>query len=264
MLAHRYVLGQRVNVLDYRQAVDQVLSWARNGEQRYVCVSNVHMIMEGHDDDAFRCVVNDADLVTPDGMPLVWALKLSGARNATQVRGPDLMPRLLEAAACAHVPVGFLGSREGTLQALVRHLQTKVPSLQIAFAESPPFRTLSAAEDDELVERINSSGTRLLFIGLGCPKQERWMAEHRDRVHAVLVGTGAAFDLLAGTKRQAPRWMSESGLEWIHRLVSEPRRLWWRYLKHNPRFVLLTVAALLRGVGAATSGRFSPSRTTSD
>lgn len=249
MLSNRYVLGQRVDVIDYGQAVGQILTWARNGEQRYVCVSNVHMVMEGHDDEGFRRIVNEADLVTPDGMPLVWALRIGGARNATRVRGPDLMPRLLEAAAKARVPVGFLGSTEDTLNALVAQLEAALPDLKISFAYSPPFRALSPDEDAELVDRINQAGTRLLFVGLGCPKQERWMATHHDRVDAVLVGTGAAFEFLAGTKKQAPRWMSNGGLEWLYRLASEPRRLWRRYLRHNPRFVWYLASELLRSRG---------------
>lgn len=232
-----YVLGQRVDVIDSVRAVEKVIGWARDGQQRYVCLSNVHMIMEGYDDDAFRDVINRADLVAPDGMPLVWALRVVGAKEATRVRGPDLMPRLLAEAERTSVEVGFLGSTEHTLNLLLTVIRARFPRLRVAFSYSPPFRKLSGDEDQAVVARINASGVKLLFVGLGCPKQEWWMAEHCHRVRAVLVGTGAAFDFLAGTKREAPEWMQILGLEWLHRLLTEPRRLWWRYLRHNPRFL---------------------------
>jgi N-acetylglucosaminyldiphosphoundecaprenol N-acetyl-beta-D-mannosaminyltransferase len=146
---------------------------------------------------------------------------------------------MLKSAAEKGVPVGFYGGSPEVLQDLSKVVRRDYPGLQIPFAMSPPFRQLTAKEDNEVVEKIADSGARVLFIGLGCPKQERWMIEHRDRVSEIMFGVDAAFDFLAGSKKQAPRWMMNSGLEWIFRFATEPRRLARRYLKHNPRFVLL-------------------------
>lgn len=242
---HRYILGMRVDATSYADATGRVLAWARAGESRYVCVATVHMVMEAYDDPGFRAAVNAADLVTPDGMPLVWMLRLLGVRGQQRVYGPDLTPHVCRAAARESVPVGFYGGHPDALDALVRNLQARCPGLPVAYAWSPPFRPLTEEEDARVVEEINGSGTRILFVGLGCPKQERWMAAHRGRVRAVMLGVGAAFDFHAGRVRQAPRWMQSAGLEWLFRLAMEPRRLWRRYAKHNPRFVVLALAQLL-------------------
>lgn len=234
-----FVLGQRVDVIDYVGVVERVIEWAKARSPRYVCISNVHMVMEGHDDGSFQSVVNAADLVTADGKPLVWALKLLGNPTATQVRGPELMPRLLAAAAEHGIPVGFFGATNETLQLLADKVLQRYPALHIAYSYSPPFRALSETEDASIVEAIRASGARIIFVGLGCPKQERWMAKHCSSIDAVLVGTGAAFDFLAGTKLEAPEWVRELSLEWLFRLATEPRRLWKRYLRQNPRFLYL-------------------------
>lgn len=236
----------RVDPTSYAEATAKVLSWAEAGESRYVCVANVHMVMEAHDDPSFRALVNAADLVTPDGMPLVWMLRRKGFPRQERVYGPELTLRVAEEAARRSVPVGFYGGHPEALEALVRNLRARFPGLKVAYAYSPPFRPLTPEEDREVVEAINASGARILFVGLGCPKQERWMAEHKGKIRAVMLGVGAAFDFHAGRVRQAPRWMQQAGLEWLFRLVMEPRRLWRRYMKHNPRFVLLALQELLQ------------------
>lgn len=240
-----YILDMRVDATNFGGAVARVLDWADRKESRYVCVATVHMVMEAYDDPTFRQLVNAADLVTPDGMPLVWSLKLLGTRDHERVYGPELTPRLLAAAESANVPVGFYGSAPGVLIHLLERVRQAYPRLQVMYAESPPFRPLTLREDEEVVRKINESGARILFVGLGCPKQERWMAGHRGNVQAVMLGVGAAFDFLAGTKPSAPRWMQNAGLEWLFRLLTEPRRLWRRYLKHNPRFAFLFILQLL-------------------
>lgn len=247
----------RVDGTTYADAVRQILQWSGERRARYVCVSTVHMVMEGYDDRRFQRIVNEADLVTPDGMPLVWALRLLGVAAATRVYGPDLLPALCQEAAGRGVPVGFYGGTPEVLERMVAEVRRRWPSLSIGYCWSPPFRPLTAAEDAEVVARINQSGVRLLFVGLGCPKQERWMAEHRDRLALVMVGVGAAFDFLAGTKRQAPRLLQRTGLEWCFRLATEPRRLWRRYLYHNPRYLGLFMRQLIAHRGAknrATKG----------
>lgn len=250
----RYILGMRVDATSYEDATRHIVAWARRRESRYVCASNVHMVMEAHDDPAFRAAVNGADLVTPDGMPLVWLLRLLGVRDASRVYGPDLTPLVCRGAAAEGIPVGFYGGSPAVLEALVARLQAAEPPLQVAYAWSPPFRPLAPDEDERAVRAINASGARILFVGLGCPRQERWMAGHRGRVRAAMVGVGAAFDFLAGARRQAPAALQRAGLEWAFRLACEPRRLWRRYLYLNPRFVALVARELAAGRPAPAAG----------
>ncbi len=235
----------RVDATSHADAADRVLRWGEARESRYVCAATVHMVMEAHDDPAFRDAVNGADLVTPDGMPLLWGLRLLGVPAATRVRGTDLMGALCARACLERVHIGLYGGTPEVLEALAAVLPRCFAGLRIAYRWSPPFGPVRPEEDDRIVRAINASGARILFVGLGCPKQERWMASHKGRILAPMVGVGAAFDFLAGLKRQAPRWMQDAGLEWCFRLLSEPRRLWRRYAYHNPRFVALLAAQLL-------------------
>lgn len=240
-----HILGMRVDPTSYQDATAKILSWAERGESRYVCVANVHMVMEAYDDPRFRRMVNESDLVTPDGMPLVWMMRLLGKKGQERVYGPELTLRVLEAAAEKGIPVGFYGSSPEVLENLVNNLRRRYTGLRVVYAHSPPYRELSAQEEEEVVRSIRESGAKILFVGLGCPKQERWMANHKGKIDAVMVGVGAAFDFHAGRVRQAPPWMQRMGLEWLFRLLMEPRRLWKRYAKHNPRFVALAALQLI-------------------
>ncbi|WP_212733105.1 WecB/TagA/CpsF family glycosyltransferase [Terriglobus roseus] len=204
------------------------------------------MVMEAWDNPGFRTSMNSADLVNPDGMPIVWGLRALGHRKAARVYGPDATVVLLEAARDEHVPIAFYGGREDTLQTLVKVVEERFQGIDVRCAISPPFRALSPEEDTEVVRKLAESGARMLFIGLGCPKQEQWIFDHRGKFQMVLLAVGAAFDFLAGTKPQAPRWMMRSGLEWVFRLASEPRRLAHRYLKHNPRFMVFFLLQWMR------------------
>jgi len=239
------VVGVNFSHTSYESATTQILAWAKVRESRYVCAANVHMVMEAFDSPQFLQVVNQADMVTSDGMPLVWMMKLKGGRHQTRVYGPTLMLYVLEAAERENIPIGFYGSSPEVLQLLQKKLQNKFQNLKVNYSYSPPFRDPSQAEDTEIINHINNSLTRILFVGLGCPKQEKWMAEHRGRINAVMLGVGAAFDFHAGLKSQAPSWMQKIGMEWLFRFVTEPRRLWRRYLYHNPRFIFLAFADLL-------------------
>jgi N-acetylglucosaminyldiphosphoundecaprenol N-acetyl-beta-D-mannosaminyltransferase len=183
-------------------------------------------------------------------MPLVWMMRLKGVRGQQRVYGPTLMLHVLESAAKAGVRVGFYGGTAEVVEQLIKRMQIRYEGLNVAFRCSPPFRDLTPEEDTEIVHKINQSGTRILFVGLGCPRQEVWMAEHRGRIQSVMLGVGAAFDFYAGTKPQAPTWVQASGFEWLFRLLTEPRRLWKRYLYHNPRFVILAIAELLGWSGS--------------
>lgn len=245
-MKHNAILGVNVAATNYPDAVIRILGWTDIRQSRYACVINVHTVMEAFDDASFMALVNKADLVVPDGMPLVWMLRLMGHRLKDRVYGPTLTLRVLEAAEREHVPVGFFGGKPGALNALVRNMGERFPRLDIAYRNSPPFRELTQFENDQVARDINASGARILFVGLGCPRQERWMAAQKGRVRAVMLGVGAAFDFHAGTLRQAPRWMQDKGLEWLFRLGVEPRRLWGRYLKNNPRFVFYSILQLLR------------------
>ncbi len=233
----RHILGMRVDATSYEETTAAVLDMARGGRGGTVCVSTPHMAMEVFDSPEFRRTVNAAERVTPDGVPLVWALRALGVAGATRVYGPDLMLALCAAAERDDLPVGLLGGSEDVLARLQQRLRARFPRLLIPFAWAPPFRPLAEEEDARVTDAIESAGVGVLFVGLGCPKQERWMAAHRERLVCALVGVGAAFDFMAGAKRQAPRWMMRAGLEWLFRLACEPRRLWRRYLLGNARFL---------------------------
>jgi N-acetylglucosaminyldiphosphoundecaprenol N-acetyl-beta-D-mannosaminyltransferase len=240
------ILGVAVQPTNYQAAVTQITSWAEQNESRYVCAANVHMVMEAHDSPSFMMVVNKADLVTPDGVPLVWAMRRLGIPDQERVYGPDLMIKLIEASTYKSIPIGFYGSSPQVIERLINKIKKEYRSINIAYSFSPPFHPLSSEEDENIINNINSSGARILFVGLGCPKQERWMAQYKDKIHAVMIGVGAAFDFYAGTKPQAPVWMQKRGLEWLYRLFQEPGRLWKRYLYHNPRFIVLALNQILR------------------
>lgn len=232
------VLGTRVDVVDYEEATETLIRWAERGASRYYCACNIHMVMEGFDDWGFQALVNDADLVTADSIGVVAALSLLRRQQTSRVCGPDLTLKVCEAAAAAGLPIGLYGATEACLANLEHRLRQMFPALEVACRIAPPFRELTEEEQWGHIEAINQSGARILLVGLGCPKQERWMAAHKGRVKAVMMGVGAAFDFHSGQKRRAPVWMRRLGMEWLFRLLQEPRRLWKRNLKHAPRFLM--------------------------
>jgi N-acetylglucosaminyldiphosphoundecaprenol N-acetyl-beta-D-mannosaminyltransferase len=242
----REVLGVRVHAATYETATRQILGWARAGASRTVLATGAHGVVEAQDDAAFRRVLNEADLNVPDGMPLVWALRRMGVSSAERVYGPDLTLAVCRAAAGAGVPVALYGSSEETLALLKERLPYQAPGLRIVAAVSPPFRALTVEEDAALTRQLAESGARIVLVGLGCPKQERWCAAHRGQIPAVLMAVGAAFDFHAGRLRQAPPRLQRLGLEWAFRLAMEPRRLWRRYARVVPRFLAGLAAQLLR------------------
>jgi N-acetylglucosaminyldiphosphoundecaprenol N-acetyl-beta-D-mannosaminyltransferase len=235
------VLTLKTDVCDHASAVETIAAM----DGGYVCVSTVHMVMEAQDNPEFAEKVNAASLTVPDGMPLVWMQKLQGAGDASRVRGNDLTINLCRYAAENGLKVGFYGGRPGVLEAIRERAGRDFGGLEIVYTHAPPFRELTTEEDAEIVADINNAAPDILFVGLGCPKQENWMAAHRGRIDAVMIGVGAAFDFYAGNLREAPRWLSSIGLEWLFRLAMEPRRLWRRYLVLNPRLILLAIEQLL-------------------
>jgi N-acetylglucosaminyldiphosphoundecaprenol N-acetyl-beta-D-mannosaminyltransferase len=239
------VIDIHVHATSYLEATAQIRSWAMAGESRAVYATSVHGTMEAHDAPEFRKILNRADLITPDGMPLVWMMRLKGLRDQQRTYGPVLMLHVLEMAAREKIPVGFYGGEPYVLEILTTRVETMYPGLQIRYVFSPPFRSLAHEEAGQIQQAIIASGVRILFVGLGCPRQETWIDGQRGHIPAVMLGVGAAFDFHAQVKPQAPAWMQRSGLEWLFRLLTEPRRLWRRYLHHVPRFIFLAIADLL-------------------
>lgn len=232
------IAGVDVSAVDMDRALEILGSHIRDRRRGYVCVSDVHSLMRASRDPQLREVFSRAVLTTPDGMPLVWAGRRAGAANMGRVCGPDLLPALLAAGLEHGWKSHFVGGRPEVAAALRANLERMVPGVDITGMVSPPFRTLSEEEDAALVDEINAAGPDIVWVGLGAPKQEYWMAEHRDSLNApLLIGVGAAFDMHAGNIPRAPGWMRKYGLEWLFRFSKEPRRLWRRYLSTIPGFV---------------------------
>lgn len=239
------VIGSPIDVLGWEEALQRIHGWASVGEGRFVCLCNAHSVVTARRDEDFGAIIRSADMATADGAPVAWLMRQLGHAGQERINGPDLMWRYCEAAAHRGESVFLYGSSQATLDALVERLQAMFPGLGIAGAISPPYRELTAQEDEEVIERINASGAGTVWVSLGCPKQERWMAEHRGKVNAVMIGVGAAFDYHAGTLRRAPAWMRHAGLEWLFRLACEPGRLWKRYLVTNTLFIACAARQLL-------------------
>ena len=237
------LFGVEVSATTYEEAVDVILAAAEWRQPAVVSLHAAHAVVTASDDPELRRKVNQFQLVGPDGQPVRWALNwLHRAGLRDRVYGPELTLRLCRAAAERGVPIYLYGSSPEVLDALQRNLLEKYPGLEIAGAEAPPFRPLTAEEDAAMVERINASGAGLVFIGLGCPKQDHFAFDHCPAIQAVQVCVGAAFDFHAGNKKTAPAWMQRRGLEWLFRLCQEPRRLWRRYLVTNTLFLKKFVA----------------------
>lgn len=241
------LLGVHIDALQIPAAIATMEKWIRDRVGcRYVAVTGMHGVTEAQHDPQFRAVLNDADLVVPDGMPLVWCARLRGHSLRRRVYGPELMLTFCRQAAAKGYRHFLYGGDAGVADRLAAVLQQLCPGIQIAGTYSPPFRPLTSEEDEQIMETINATAPDVVWVGLSTPKQERWMYEHRDRLKAsVLVGVGAAFDINSGIRKQAPSWMREHGLEWLFRLVQEPRRLWKRYLVYGAEFAALVLLELL-------------------
>jgi N-acetylglucosaminyldiphosphoundecaprenol N-acetyl-beta-D-mannosaminyltransferase len=241
------VLGAPIDAISWDATLQRIGAWAQAHESRYVCLCNVHSVVVASQDPTFAEVLRAADMTTPDGAPVAWMLRRLGHPNQQRINGPDLMLRYCEYGAARGQSIFLMGSGPETLAALQCRLTAEFPALRIAGSTSPPFRPLTPDEDRELVEQINRSGAGVVFVSLGCPKQEHWMHAHRNRVTAVMIGVGAAFHFHAGTTQRAPVWMRDIGLEWLHRLLGEPRRLWRRYLITNSAFAIGALRQLIFG-----------------
>jgi N-acetylglucosaminyldiphosphoundecaprenol N-acetyl-beta-D-mannosaminyltransferase len=239
------VLGVGISALNLDLAVSKVAEALAQKRKGYICVTGVHGVSEAQEDPAFRAILNDAFLNTPDGMPMVWMGKLQGAREMGRVYGPDLMLRLFELSQARGFTHFFYGGAPGVAEELKRKLESRFPGVRIVGTYTPPFRPLTEEEETDLARVVNQAKPDMFWVGLSTPKQEKFMATHWGKLDATLFfGVGAAFDFHAGRVRQAPRWMQRGGLEWLFRLVCEPRRLWKRYFKNNPLFILRAAAQL--------------------
>jgi N-acetylglucosaminyldiphosphoundecaprenol N-acetyl-beta-D-mannosaminyltransferase len=241
----RSVIGFPVTALPFDQQIQLLLRWAQSNLSKVVCVANVHMLIEGYRNPAFAAVLQEADLVTPDGMPLVWMLKLTGAPYQDRVAGLDILSSVCQLASSQNVSVFFLGSQQAILERMKQRLEQEFPALEIAGMEPLPFRPITSVEDEAIIQRLNDSGAGVIFISLGCPKQEVWMAQHKDKVKAVMIGLGGAFPVYAGLHKRAPSMVRLAGFEWLYRLFQEPRRLWRRYFDTIPLFIVLAFKQLL-------------------
>ncbi len=232
------ILGVGVSALNMDAALETFDFWIASNARQYVCVADVHSIMQGQWQASHRAILNNSGMVTPDGMPLVWLCQAEFGPSVGRVYGPDLL-----IAACQHSIGGglrhfFYGGGPGVAEKLASALQQRIPGLEVCGSYSPPFRPLSSDEESEVAAMINAAKPHFLWVGLSTPKQEQWMAIMRDRLESpVLIGIGAAFDFHAGAKPQAPRYIQRSGFEWLFRLITEPRRLWPRYRKVIPGFI---------------------------
>ena len=236
---YKPILETNISETDYESACDHIQSLVQANQSSYIVAANVHVVMMAYWQPAYKHVLSQATLITPDGMPLAWGMQLLGSKKQSRVYGPDLMLAWCVRAAKSGLSVYLYGGTTDTLTKLSRNLQNKVPGLKIAGVHSPPFRPLTLAEEVTDAKRINDSKASVVLVGLGCPKQEEWMYRQLGQTNAVMVGVGAAFRFYSGEVQQAPKWMRRSGLEWLFRLIAEPSRLWKRYVSTNFAFLLL-------------------------
>jgi len=249
-LPTRKVLDFSITALRFDEQVQTIINWAKTRESKTVCVANVHMLMEAYWSLDFANVLRSADLVTPGGMPLVWMMRRMGAHYQDRVAGMDILLALCELAQTQNISILFLGSQSEILSKMRKKLDKEFPQLKIAGMEPLPFSPLTETEDEALMKKINSSGAGIVLISLGCPKQEIWMAQHKGKIQAVMIGVGGVFPVYAGIRKRAPRIMRDLGLEWLYRWIQEPRRLLVRYTKTIPLFIWLAAKQLLSSSGS--------------
>mgnify|MGYP001792927667 CR=1 FL=1 len=260
----KWILKTSISEIDYDGACDRIQHLATNHQSSYIIAANVHVIMTAYWQQKYRKILNKAAIATPDGMPLVMGMRWLGAEDQQRVYGPDLMLAWCNRTTKTNQSIYLYGSTEQTLQKLSEKLRKRFPTLQIAGTHSPPFRALTLEEEAEDIARIHQSGASVVFVGLGCPKQEEWMYRQLGKLNAVMIGVGAAFKFHSGEVTQAPRWMMKYSLEWLFRLYQEPNRLWSRYLLTNGAFVILFLYQLLKQALHTFTQRFIPADTLVD
>jgi N-acetylglucosaminyldiphosphoundecaprenol N-acetyl-beta-D-mannosaminyltransferase len=238
MLKLMNILGVNISAVDIPKACAYIEGRIAGKEKTYICVAPVSTVVDCQKDTEYRGIINGAGMTTPDGMPLVWLGRLKGEPTIERTYGPDLMLAMCALSEAKGYKHYFYGGTEKTDQLLILKLRQQFPGLNIGGYFAPPFRAVGEVEDESVLRQINEANPDIVWVGLGSPKQDYWMYQHRDKLNVpVMVGVGAAFDFLAGVKKQAPVWMRKSGLEWLFRLCSEPCRLWRRYLIGNTKFL---------------------------
>ena len=231
------ILGVNVSCLDMNKAIELVTNNLENLSGKYICVSNVHTTVMSYEDAEYRNIQNSASFVFPDGKPLSVVAKKREYKNIERVTGPDFMDKMCDISNEKNYRHFFYGSTEKTLEKLKQHLKEKYPNIEIVGMYSPPFRELTEQEDEEIINKINETNPDFVWIGLGAPKQEKWMYNHKDKIKGLMIGVGAAFDYHAGNIKRAPMWMQKCSLEWLYRLIQAPKKLFCRYMKTNFKFI---------------------------
>lgn len=240
------ILQSQISTGSFQEMVEEIFFLSQEAKGSYVCVANVHMLIEAVRDKEFARVLNNADLATPDGAPVAKIMKPFYGINQDRVAGMDLMPVLMKEAIKRNKSVYLYGGAKSTLHLITERIRKEFPHLKLAGTHSPPYRKGVFEEEEDLIDEINNSGADLIFVALGCPKQEKWMALHRDRLNACMIGLGGAFEVFAGLQKRAPLWMQQASLEWLFRLCQEPGRLWKRYVTTNMMFIYLVAKWWLR------------------
>lgn len=241
------VIGTFIDALDWSQAIETITNWGQSRQSRTVCLCNVHSSVTATTDQALANALAGSDMVLPDGAPVAWVLRKKGHLNQPRIAGPDLMYKLCDELQQSNTSIFLFGSSKATLDKLETSLNTHFPALKIQGTLSPKYGAWTDEEEQQYINKINTSGAGIVFIGLGCPKQEVWMVKNKEKVKGVMLGVGAAFDFHAGTIKRAPEIFQRFGLEWLHRLLSEPRRLWKRYLVTNSIFMIRASLDLIKG-----------------
>jgi len=240
------VLGTFIDALNWSQTIEQITSWGESRQSKTVCLCNVHSSVTARSDSNLSAALAKSDMVLPDGSPVAWMLRKKGYKKQTRIAGPDLMEKLCANLETSNVGIFLFGASEQTLQKLLENLKTRFPRLDIKGSLSPKYGNWSPEEETAYIDKINQSSAGIIFIGLGCPKQEVWMTKNKDKIQGVMLGVGAAFDFHAGTIKRAPDYMQKAGLEWLHRLLSEPGRLWKRYFITNTQFIYFATKELIK------------------
>jgi len=241
------LLASQVNSGSFSEFIEKICSLASQKNSAYVCFANVHMLVEAYDDPSFNKILQNASLVTPDGMPLAKLMKWKHKLDQERVAGMDVVPVLFKEASERGLRIFMLGDTEELLEELESRLALDFPKLAVAGSYSPPFRSLTDSEKEEVVNLVNKAKPDLLLVALGCPKQEKWMAEHAGKIQATMLGIGNALRTYLGKEKRAPSWMQKMALEWLYRLLQNPGRLWKRYFITNGKFILLNLQLMLSG-----------------
>jgi N-acetylglucosaminyldiphosphoundecaprenol N-acetyl-beta-D-mannosaminyltransferase len=236
------ILKLKVNTLSFNDVIKKIFNWTSRDSSKVIFLSNVHMCMEVYDKKNYRQIINSSDLTLPDGRPIYWILKLMGNKSVDHIRGYDLTEKICELASQKFIPVGFFGSTITNQSKIKKNLKLRFPNLKIQYQDCPLHGEIAEFDNKNHINDINKSKIKILFVGLGCPKQEAWIIKHKQDLNCVIIGVGAVFDFLAKTKKNAPRLFQILGLEWVFRLCSEPKRLFKRYLLANPRFLILILS----------------------